>query len=73
MNIGPVTVDFDSTVMTREGRQPGAALGYNPNRRGRHSHHPLLAFTIQFRLAVYGSPFNGPKHCGDRFKIYELF
>ena len=27
MNIGPVTVDFDSTVITREGRQQGAALG----------------------------------------------
>jgi hypothetical protein len=44
MNIGPVPVDFDSTVITREGRQQGAALGYNPNRRGRNSHHPPVVF-----------------------------
>ena len=50
MNIGPVTVDFDSIVITREGRQQGAALGYNPNRRGRNSHHPLLAFVSETKM-----------------------
>lgn len=38
------TLDFDSTVMIREGNQEGAAKGYNPKRPGRLSHHPLLAF-----------------------------
>lgn len=38
------TLDFDSTVMVREGSQEGAAKGYNPKRPGRPSHHPLLAF-----------------------------
>lgn len=33
INIGAVTVDFDSTVITREGAQEGSAKGYNPNRR----------------------------------------
>ena len=38
------TLDFDSTVMERCGDQEGAAVGYNPKRPGRKSHHPLLAF-----------------------------
>jgi hypothetical protein len=36
-------LDLDSTVLQRSGRQEGAAKGYNPNRPGRKSHHPLLA------------------------------
>jgi hypothetical protein len=50
--VGPVTVDFDSTVITREGSQEGSAKGYNPNRRGRNSHHPLLAFVSQTRMVA---------------------
>ena len=39
-----LTLDFDSTVITRYGDQEGSALGYNPKAHGRHSHHPLIAF-----------------------------
>jgi len=35
---------FDSTVITRYGNQEGAKKGYNPKKKGRPSHHPLLAF-----------------------------
>jgi len=52
INIGAVTVDFDSTVITREGSQEGSAKGYNPNRRGRNSHHPLMAFISQTRMVA---------------------
>jgi hypothetical protein len=52
INIGAVTVDFDSTVITREGTQEGSAKGYNPNRRGRNSHHPLVAFISQTRMVA---------------------
>ena len=52
MNLGPITLDFDSTVITREGKQEGAALGYNPNRRGRNSHHPLMAFVSETRMVA---------------------
>ena len=52
MNIGAVSVDFDSTVITREGEQEGSAKGYNPNRRGRNSHHPLVAFISQTRMVA---------------------
>lgn len=39
---------LDSTVVQRYGQQQaGAERGYNPTKRGRPSHHPLLAFTDQ--------------------------
>jgi hypothetical protein len=44
------TLDLDSTVMTRFGEQEGAAVGYNPSKRGRKSHHPLLAFVSECRM-----------------------
>ena len=33
ININGITVDLDSTVMTRYGTQDGAARGYNPSKR----------------------------------------
>lgn len=47
-----VTLDVDSTVITRNGQQEGAVRGYNPGRRGRASHHPLLAFVAEARMVV---------------------
>ena len=38
------TLNFDSSVLTRYGDQDGARKGYNPKKKGRSSHHPLLAF-----------------------------
>lgn len=46
------TLDFDSTVVTRYGKQEGAKKGYNPNKRGRLSHHPLIAFVNDVRLVA---------------------
>ena len=37
-------LNFDSTVLIRYGNQEGAKPGYNPKKKGRPSHHPLLAF-----------------------------
>ena len=45
-------LDFDSTVITREGSQEGSAKGYNLNRKGRNSHHPLMAFISQTRMVA---------------------
>lgn len=43
-----VMLILDSTVVQRYGyQQAGAERGYNPTKRGRPSHHPLLAFTDQ--------------------------
>jgi len=44
------TLDCDSTVMTRYGQQEGARKGYNPNKRGRNSHNPLVAFVSESRM-----------------------
>lgn len=47
-----ITLDIDSTVITRNGCQEGAARGYNAQRRGRASHHPLLAFVAEARMVA---------------------
>ncbi len=46
------TLDLDSTIMTRYGNQEGAAVGYNPKKPGRKSHHPLLAFVSECRMVA---------------------
>ena len=53
LKIGGLTVDFDSTVMTRYGlKQDGAVKGYNPKKPGRNSHHPLLAFVADTQMVA---------------------
>jgi hypothetical protein len=47
------SLDLDSTVFQRSGRQEGAKRGYNPLRKGRHSHHPLLAFVAEAPLILH--------------------
>jgi hypothetical protein len=42
INLGAVTVDFDSTVITRDGGQE----------KGRNSHHPLMALISQTRMVA---------------------
>jgi len=37
-------LNLDSSVLIHYGNQEGAKRGYNPKKRGRPSHHPLLAF-----------------------------
>ena len=52
LKIKNVTLDFDSSVMTRYGEQQGSKVGYNPNKPGRASHHPLLAFIADTRMVA---------------------
>lgn len=52
-------LNLDSTVLTRYGHQEGARKGYNPKKRGRPSHHPLLAFVDS------GYVVNLWNRCGD--------
>ena len=47
-----LTLDLDSTVMTRYGSQQGAVRGYNPAKRGRASHHPLMAFVADTQMVA---------------------
>ncbi|MCX6929939.1 MAG: transposase [Verrucomicrobia bacterium] len=45
--------DRDSTVNTRYGQQEGAEVGYNPFKRGRPSHHPLICVVAGTRLCLH--------------------
>jgi hypothetical protein len=46
-------LDLDSTIFTRCGGQEGAERGYNPSRRGRRSHHPLLALLAESKCILH--------------------
>lgn len=53
LGLAGVTLDVDSSVLTRWGSQiEGGAKGYNPKHHGRASHHPLLAFVANWRLVA---------------------
>jgi hypothetical protein len=43
---------FDSTVIERYGKQEGVKRGYNPKKKGRGSHSPLLAFLNKSKYVV---------------------
>ncbi|MEZ5069889.1 MAG: IS1380 family transposase [Bacteroidales bacterium] len=47
-----LTIDFDSTVLTRTGFQEGVEVGYNPKKPGRGSHHPLMAFVAELKMVA---------------------
>lgn len=66
MIIEKVTIDIDSTVITRYGEQEGAKVGYNPKKNGRASHHPLMAFCDELKMVVNGWMRPGNTHdAGD--------
>jgi Transposase DDE domain group 1 len=44
---------FDSTVLERYGKQEGAKRGYNPKKKGRMSHSPILAFLNRSKYVVH--------------------
>ena len=60
-----VMLIFDATVQVRYGRdQAGAEVGFNPHKKGRPSHHPMLGFldtgdcvSVRWR--------SGRAHCAD--------
>jgi len=52
LHFNNMTLDLDSSVVTRYGEQEGAKIGYNPRKPGRPSHHPLVAFTPEMRMVV---------------------
>ncbi len=52
VDVGALTIDLDSTVITRYGNQEGAKKGYNPKKMGRNSHHPLIAFISQTKMVA---------------------
>lgn len=47
-----LTLDADSTVKTVYGKQEGAAKGYNSEKKGALSYHPLLCFCSEMKLVL---------------------
>jgi hypothetical protein len=39
-------------VITRYGQQEGAKKGYNPKKKGRNSHHPIIAFVNDVKMVA---------------------
>ena len=48
----PYILDWDATVTTRYGEQELVAIGYNPTKQGRGSHHPLVCSVAGLRLCL---------------------
>ena len=48
------SLDLDSTVFERYGRQQGALRGPNPRKHGRPSHHPLVAVLAEAHFLLHG-------------------
>ncbi len=48
------SLDLDSTVFERYGVQEGAQKGFNPQKHGRPSHHPLLAVLAEAYFVLHG-------------------
>jgi hypothetical protein len=63
-------LDLDSTVFCREGRQEGVRQGYNPKRKGRKSHHPLLAVLAEAQFVLHGWLRSG--NCGSARGVVEF-
>jgi len=49
------TLDLDSTVFCRYGDQEGSLKGHNPVKRGRPSHHPLVAWLGERRRLLWAT------------------
>jgi len=47
--------DVDSVVLVVYGHAGGAAVGYNPKKRGRRSYHPVFCFESQWHEFWHGS------------------
>lgn len=48
-----ITLDLDSSVVTRYGKQEGAVVGYSRQKFGKPSHRPLFAFAADWRMVVH--------------------
>ena len=64
------TLDLDSTVFERYGRQEGSRKGHNPRKHGRPSHHPLLAVLSEAHFLLHGWLRSG--NCGASRGVEEF-
>ena len=68
-----ITLDLDSSVITRYGQQEGSFVGYNPKKPGRRSHHPIMAFVADLRMVAHSwlRPGNAGSNNGVRTFLAE--
>lgn len=64
------SLDLDSTVFERYGRQEGSLKGHNPRKHGRPSHHPLLAVLAEAHVLLHGWLRSG--NCGPARGVVEF-
>ena len=64
------TLDIDSSVLTRYGQQEGAKKGYNPQKKGRASHHPLIAFINDMRIVANFWLRSGDTSASNNFLLF---
>jgi len=64
------SLDLDSTVFERYGKQEGAVRGFNPRKHGRPSHHPLLAVLAEAHFILHGWLRSG--NCGASRGVVEF-
>jgi hypothetical protein len=64
------TLDLDSTVFERYGKQEGSLKGHNPRKHGRPSHHPLLAALGEAHFLLHGWLRSG--NCGTARGVEEF-
>jgi len=60
-----MVLDLDSTVMPRFGHQQGSRRGYNPTKKGRPSHHPLIAFLAEPKIVLNAWMRSGNTHTAN--------
>jgi hypothetical protein len=64
------TLDLDSTVFERYGRQEGSLQAHNPRKHGRPSHHPPLAVLSEAHFLLHGWLRSG--NCGTSRGVEEF-
>lgn len=70
VNFNHFTLDFDSTILSRFGEQEGVKKGYNPKKKGRSSHHPLMAFVADVNLIANFWLRSGDTSSSNNFKAF---
>ena len=64
------TMDIDSSVLTRYGEQQGARKGYNKQKPGRNSQHPIIAFIADVEFVANFWLRSGDAHTANNFKAF---
>jgi hypothetical protein len=64
------TMDIDSSVLTRYGDRQGAKKGYNKQKPGRNSHHPIIVFIADIEMVANFRLRPGDAHTANNFRAF---